>query len=224
MKSLFFVSVAFCILSGTSQSASAQSLASFQDVSDNSTSLVGKPEKIKYSLLPELKAEQAVAKKSSFKTVATELCTKAQFKFAQLMDRNVEMLSNALLFNVIDEWWHTRYRYGGTSKSGIDCSAFTGMMLEEVFHIKVPRTARQQYAASDRVSREDMVEGDLVFFNTRGGVSHVGLYLGDGYFVHSSSSKGVTIDNLEESYYNKRFIGGGHPRSETQDVSVENAG
>jgi len=59
-----------------------------------------------------------------------------------------------------------------------------------------------------------MLEGDLVFFNTRGGVSHVGVYLGDGYFVHSSSSAGVTINSLNESYYSRKFIGGGRIENE----------
>jgi lipoprotein Spr len=54
-----------------------------------------------------------------------------------------------------------------------------------------------------------LLEGDLVFFNTRGGVSHVGVYLGEGYFTHSSSSAGVTISSLDDNYYSKKYIGGG---------------
>ncbi len=53
------------------------------------------------------------------------------------------------------------------------------------------------------------MEGDLVFFNTRGGVSHVGVYITNGYFVHSAASDGVMISNLEDSYFLRRFIGGG---------------
>jgi lipoprotein Spr len=69
--------------------------------------------------------------------------------------------------------------------------------------------AKDQYAASKKLERAEMKEGDLVFFNTRGGVSHVGVYLTNGYFVHSSTKYGVIISNLNEGYYKQRFIGAG---------------
>lgn len=132
-----------------------------------------------------------------------------QFKYAMMMDVEVESLNNLSLYNFINEWFGTHYRMGGTSKKGIDCSAFSGLLLASVFSLSVPRTAREQYNICEKVSKEDLLSGDLVFFNTRGGVSHVGVYLTDGNFVHSSSSQGVTISNLDESYYAHRFIGGG---------------
>jgi murein DD-endopeptidase / murein LD-carboxypeptidase len=140
---------------------------------------------------------------------ATEQCSPVQFKFAQLLDREVETLTNTYLFNFIDEWWAVRYRYGGTTMRGVDCSSYTGQLLYTVYAVSVPRTAHEQYAVTSRVKREELQEGDLVFFNTRGGVSHVGVYLSDGYFTHSSCSKGVTISNLNEVYYSKKFISGG---------------
>jgi cell wall-associated NlpC family hydrolase len=73
----------------------------------------------------------------------------------------------------------------------------------------LPRTARNQYAACNKVKREDLLEGDLVFFNTRGGVSHVGIYLGNGYFAHSSVHSGVTVSSLNDKYYSSKFIIGG---------------
>lgn len=143
-----------------------------------------------------------------------ENCTAIQFKFSQLLQTNVENITNLTLFGVIDEWWGTRYRYGGTTKRGIDCSAFTGLLLKEVYGRLMPRTAREQFAACEKLDQDELTEGDLVFFNTTGGVSHVGLYLGDGYFAHSCSSKGVSINNLEETYYKSRFIRGGRPMEE----------
>jgi hypothetical protein len=140
---------------------------------------------------------------------ATEQCNPVQFKFAQLLDREVETLTNTYLFNFIDEWWAVRYRYGGTTMRGVDCSSYTGQLLYTVYAVSIPRTAREQYAATSRVKRDELKEGDLVFFNTRGGISHVGVYLSDGYFTHSSCSKGVTISNLNEAYYSKKFISGG---------------
>ncbi len=137
-----------------------------------------------------------------------------QFKYAMMMDVDVESLKNISLLGFIDDWFGTRYRLGGTTKRGIDCSALTGSLLMAVYGFAVPRTARQQYKETDHIFKEDLKEGDLVFFNTHGGVSHVGLYLENNYFVHASSSQGVTISCLEDPYYAKRFICGG--RAEVQ--------
>lgn len=141
--------------------------------------------------------------------LATEACKSIQFKYAQLMDMDIEDITNFSMFHFVEDWLKTKYRYGGTTKAGIDCSAFTGLLLATVRGIKVPRTARQQYAASEKIKREEIKEGDLVFFNTRGGVSHVGVYLANDYFVHASSSEGVTISNLNDAYYSRRYIGSG---------------
>jgi lipoprotein Spr len=146
---------------------------------------------------------------STLLKLATEECKSLQFKYAQLMDIEIEGIANYTLFNFIEEWWDTRYRYGGESKKGIDCSALTGLLLTTVYGIKLPRTAREQYAASERINRDELKEGDLVFFNTRGGVSHVGVYLANDYFVHASVANGVTISSLNDDYYNRKYMGGG---------------
>ena len=117
-------------------------------------------------------------------------------------------MQNASLYTGIDEWLGTRYRLGGTTKDGIDCSAFVQILYITQFGINIPRTAREQYDATNRISRTELKEGDLVFFNTQGGVSHVGLYLQNNKFVHASSS-GVTISDLFEPYWERRFIGVG---------------
>jgi lipoprotein Spr len=77
-----------------------------------------------------------------------------------------------------------------------------------LYGVALPRTAREQFKTSRRISRTELKEGDLVFFNTTGGVSHVGMYLQNNKFVHASSS-GVTISDLFEDYWMKRFIGVG---------------
>ena len=132
-----------------------------------------------------------------------------QFKYAMVLDVAVESLKNISLFGFIENWFGTHYRMGGTTKKGIDCSALTSTLLMAVYGFTVPRTAREQYYASQHIKKDKLKEGDLVFFNTHGGVSHVGLYLDNDYFVHSSSSEGVTISSLNDSYYAKRFICGG---------------
>ncbi len=148
-------------------------------------------------------------------SIAIENCSALQFKYAQLLDVEVESLSHSALYRFIEDWWGTRYRYGGSGRDGIDCSGFTCRMMQDVYEISLPRTAREQFQVCEMVANADLQEGDLVFFNTRGGISHVGVYLGNQAFVHSSTNGGVTISSLQEDYYSKRFLGGGRLKGKT---------
>ena len=209
MKNLLFVSVALSVFTVTSLQTSAQrKINSITDFNLQGEGIVYMPAETKPT---GFKASVASFAKKMMRPVgiATEFCSSLQFKYAQVLNRNVELVTNTSLIGFIDDWWGTKYRYGGTTKKGIDCSSFTGLLMGSVFGFALPRTAREQYSICSKLSKDDMLEGDLVFFNTRGGVSHVGVYLGEGYFVHSSSSVGVTINNLNESYYSRKFIGGG---------------
>ena len=223
MKNLFFVAVAIGIFSGTSFTASAQTSINLQSMANKSKPKISlkfiegielTPEKISADVPVDKPVEAiSVAKVSKIANLTSvaniEECSALQFKYAMIMDREVETISNTELFSVIDEWWATRYKYGGEDKQGIDCSAFTGKLLSLVYGINLPRTATEQYKLVEKITKENLVEGDLVFFNTRGGVSHVGVYLGDNYFVHSSVKNGVTINSLTDDYYGRKFIGGG---------------
>ena len=224
MKNLFFVSVAVGIFSGTSISTKAQTAVNsvkFTVPQKKSVQFIegieikrdaqASTEQDIWATKPVVTTDTKVTHKTGANNSGTfiESCTVLQFKYAQLMDVDVEQVTNTKLYTVIENWWATRYHYGGTSKRGIDCSAFTGTLLNETFGLSLPRTAREQYAQCDKIQRDNLAEGDLVFFNTRGGVSHVGVYLANGYFVHSSVHGGVTINSLDEDYYNRKYIGGG---------------
>lgn len=115
------------------------------------------------------------------------------------------------LFSFIDSWYGTPYRFGGTSRKGIDCSAFMMEIFKNVYKYQLPRTSREQYRISNKINNiEDLREGDLVFFKIRTkDISHVGIYLGNGKFAHASSSKGVVISDLSSTYWNKYYVGGG---------------
>ncbi len=107
----------------------------------------------------------------------------------------------------ITSWMGTPYRFGGTTREGIDCSGFTAKIYEENGLI-LPRTAAEQWRVGDRVHRDDLVFGDLVFFATSGGsVSHVGIYQDHGSFVHAAVSKGVSVARLDDDYYRNSFVG-----------------
>lgn len=97
------------------------------------------------------------------------------------------------------------YRLGGSSLKGIDCSAFV-RRIYQIFDIDLPRNARAQSKVGMSIDREELMEGDLVFFRTRRPLGHVGIYIGNNEFVHASSTrKAVRIDSMDTPYFQKRF-------------------
>jgi cell wall-associated NlpC family hydrolase len=101
----------------------------------------------------------------------------------------------------------TRYRFGGTSRRGIDCSGFVQNVFREL-EVKLPRTAREQYWVGEKVAQYDLQKGDLLFFRTYASYpSHVGIYLGDNKMIHASSRDRQVVISPITSYYRSRFIG-----------------
>ena len=118
------------------------------------------------------------------------------------------------LYSFINEWYGVPYKYGGCQKTGVDCSCFTNILYEKIYSKKISRSAAEKYNQCDKISYEDAKEGDLFFFKIGGNsVTHVGVFLKNKYFVHSSTSKGVIINNLEEAYYKKYFFCAGKMKS-----------
>ncbi len=112
------------------------------------------------------------------------------------------------IISTAGDWMGTPYKFGGTTREGVDCSAFIQIMYKQVFDMELPRRVREQRKMGLEVPREEMKPGDLVVFKT--GVffsnkQHIGIYLSQNRFLHASSSKGVTISSLEEPFWNKKF-------------------
>ncbi len=131
------------------------------------------------------------------------------FKYAVLIDVEVEKINNRKLIEYINQWWGVPYRIGGAAMSGIDCSAFMQVLASEAYGLKLPRTSREQANQCMEIPKTELREGDFVFFNTGRGISHVGLYLSNNKFVHASTSVGVVISDLNELYWNRRFTKAG---------------
>ena len=101
------------------------------------------------------------------------------------------------------------YRYGGTTRNGMDCSGFVMRIYKDLYGIKLPHSANKLYRKGRKISLRIIRPGDLVFFRNGNWskASHVGIYLDQGNFIHASSSRGVIISHLSEKYYKTRFIG-----------------
>jgi len=133
-------------------------------------------------------------------------------KYSEMIESAPEDMSNMRLYQFIDDWYGVRYRWGGTERTGIDCSGFSQKLYGSIYSLKIVRTARQQHRNCEIVrDYGNAQEGDLVFFRMHHlGISHVGVYLANGYFVHASRSRGVVISSLGDRYWRRRYAGCGH--------------
>ncbi|MBR5254632.1 MAG: C40 family peptidase [Bacteroidales bacterium] len=113
------------------------------------------------------------------------------------------------------DWLGTPHRMGGTTKQGVDCSGFVSIVYKEIYGITLPRRSQDMAKVCKIINnKNDLKEGDLVFFNNKKGgtINHVGIFLDKDKFIHTSTSKGVTIGRFSETYWAERFrCGGRHP-------------
>lgn len=113
------------------------------------------------------------------------------------------------VISVSKKYIGVKYKYGGMSPKGFDCSGFVGYTVKKATGKKLPRSAAGIYKSSGKkVSKKKLKKGDIVFFaTTKKSASHTGIYIGNKKFIHASSSKGVRIDSLNGYYWKDKFLG-----------------
>lgn len=121
-------------------------------------------------------------------------------------DKNIPLYAEASF------WLDVPYRHGGSNKRGIDCSGLVNNIYRNLYSKNTPRSTSDLVKATRKVSKSDLKAGDLVFFATsskKKQISHVGIFLKDGYFIHASTSRGVIVSHLNEKYYVNNWVKGG---------------
>lgn len=121
----------------------------------------------------------------------------------ELTSKNNQNL-NEQLYSFYNKWEGVKYKLGGESRSGIDCSAFIRKTFSEQLNLELPRTTALQSQVGKEINKNELETGDLVFFHT-GKTKHVGVYIEDGKFMHASTKIGVTISDLNNSYFSKNY-------------------
>lgn len=111
------------------------------------------------------------------------------------------------LYRFITDWTGVRYKLGGLDKNGIDCSGFALLLEKKIYGLDMPRRSKDQADAIRRKNKNNLEEGDLIFFSFGGNeVDHVGVYLNNDFFVHASTTRGVIVDDLTLPVYQKAIV------------------
>lgn len=128
-----------------------------------------------------------------------------------LFTNSFSQTTNQKLNTFIKEWLGTPYKYGGSTKKGIDCSKFSRTLYKEVFEIELGLNCQSQWSQSIRINKDELTLGDLIFFNSKKSPSgwHCAVYLGDDKMIHSAGRVGVIISDLNEPKYLKIYKGAG---------------
>lgn len=136
--------------------------------------------------------------------------TQLKKKYSTLLNVDETKIESIKLYALIDEWYGTPYKYGGSDKNGIDCSNFVGVLYQEIYSKSLKGSSASIFNECVLVSKKELKEGDLVFFKIeRNAISHMGMYLQNNKFVHATTKKGIMIDDLDEEYYKTYFYKAG---------------
>ncbi|MBC8950963.1 MULTISPECIES: bifunctional murein DD-endopeptidase/murein LD-carboxypeptidase [Xenorhabdus] len=124
------------------------------------------------------------------------------------------------ILNQYADWKGVAYRLGGNTKRGIDCSAFVQRTFHDQFGMELPRSTLEQQNIGQTISRSKLRAGDLVLFKTGVRRRHVGIYIGNNQFVHASTSNGVIVSKLTDTYWSKRYYGARRVLSDNIEASI----
>lgn len=133
-------------------------------------------------------------------------CSNNEVKKIKNSDNNTHLQEQKKLESFYKEWHGVPYKYGGTDKNGVDCSGFVKNLFSQVYNIELPRNTTLQMKNGKKIDYFERTKGDLVFFKTGKNTYHVGVYYENDNFIHSSTSKGVMMSNLNESYWINNFL------------------
>lgn len=173
-------------------------------VSDSNDIIISYDE---YKRLYENPVKQKIKKPKKEKIAYEPIITPEEYKAITNETNEPSLLDeeiNSAFMDFYNEWKDVRYKFGGNSKNGIDCSAFTQRVFKEKFDISIPRSTRTQVNTGVEIKRSELELGDLVFFKTGKQDRHVGIYMGDGSFMHASI-KGIKFTKLDKPFYKKAY-------------------
>ena len=179
-----------------------------RELSDNGSELSsGKKGANVYKNSKELVATSTLMKKTSISKSSLESLSSSLIGYTPTSIKESEMVSDEVMSKVI-EYLNIPYVWGGTSKRGFDCSGFVQNVMYQALGIMLPRTSYEQSNVGESVEKDELKFGDLIFFDTmnKGRVSHVGIYLSDGYFAHSGSKTGVIVASLNSDFYARTYL------------------
>ncbi len=131
------------------------------------------------------------------------------FSLALEPDTKIVSTDENRLRRIIGSYVGVPYKSGGLSRKGLDCSGYVTLVYRDYNNLKLPRNSAAMYTIGNKIKTRDLQCGDLVFFKGVffGSINHVGMYVGDGWFAHASTSSGVMYSAIAEDYYRKRFVG-----------------
>jgi lipoprotein Spr len=133
-----------------------------------------------------------------------------QQKYAPVLGTSSSGITNLKLYQFIDDWIDAPYKYGGVSKTGVDCSGLSALLVREVYGKEISGSSADIFKQTTPIDEDKLKEGDLVFFKINSSnVSHMGVYLANDKFIHASSHAGVIISDLNDVYYRKYFFEAG---------------
>jgi cell wall-associated NlpC family hydrolase len=196
----------YCLASGSwaAPRPAAKSAVASCEVAQSETGQVKSKKKSSAAVKTKTSSRSQKKKAVAQPTVSTKTKNKAEAITSEILTELPESLEDE-----ITKFFGLRYRLGGDGQRGFDCSGLIKQVYSEAFGINLPRTSSEQsrMGSLDSVAKDELKTGDLVFFGpNRKRVNHVGMYLASGHFLHASSTEGVTISRMDESYWSSRYM------------------